>query len=144
MTSMAQLTDQDLVTLEQDYWKAVRDRDADAVARMTADDCTLVTASGVSGTDARSIRQLVESGAYSINGFRMDPDTTRIGRLSDDIMSIAYGAHEDLEVEGEDISLDVFDASVWRREGDAWLCVLHAESIAGDSFGRDRITEEFS
>jgi ketosteroid isomerase-like protein len=142
MLSTTQLTDLALVALEQGYWEAVRDGDADGVARLTADDCTLVSATGVSGTDARSIRQMLESGTYTIKGFRMDLDTMRINRWSDDIVSISYGAHEDMEVDGEHVSLDVFDTSVWRQDGNAWLCVLHTEAIAGDAFGRDRTSEQ--
>ena len=41
-------------------------------------------------------------------------------------------------VDGKDVDLEAFDASVWRREQGQWTCVLHTESIAGDPFGRDR------
>ena len=46
--------------------------------------------------------------------------------------------HEDLTVEGEPVSLDAADASVWVRREGHWRCAMHTESITGDPFGRDR------
>jgi hypothetical protein len=42
-------------------------------------------------------------------------------------------------VDGKPESLAAFDASVWVRRGDAWLCALHTESLKGDPFGRHDI-----
>ncbi len=36
------------------------------------------------------------------------------------------------------VELDAADASTWVRRSGKWLCALHTESIAGDSYGRDR------
>jgi hypothetical protein len=41
-------------------------------------------------------------------------------------------------VEGEAVSFDAYDTSVWVRDGGGWKCALHTESLVGDSFGRDR------
>jgi hypothetical protein len=41
-------------------------------------------------------------------------------------------------VEGKPATLEAYDASMWTRKDGHWLCTLHTESIAGDSFGRDR------
>jgi hypothetical protein len=43
---------------------------------------------------------------------------------------------EDLVVDGKPESLTAYDASVWVRRGDNWLCALHTESLEGDPFGR--------
>jgi hypothetical protein len=32
--------------------------------------------------------------------------------------------------------LEAYDASVWKRLNDSWVCVLHTESPKGDPFGR--------
>jgi hypothetical protein len=38
----------------------------------------------------------------------------------------------------EPVSIDAADTSEWVRRDGYWLCPLHAGSITGDPFGRDR------
>lgn len=138
-TRTSTITDQEVLTLERDYWDALKDRDARTAGRLTADDSMIVGASGVSSVDPRQMKQLLEGATYRIKDYRIDPKTTRITRLDDDAVAIMYGVHEDLEVDGKPVKLDAFDASVWKKSDTGWTCVLHTESIAGDAFGRDRV-----
>jgi hypothetical protein len=39
------------------------------------------------------------------------------------------------------IKFTAADSSVWVQEKDVWLCVLHTESISGDPFGQDKISD---
>ena len=132
------ISDQELLALERQYWDALKDRDARTAGRLTAERSVIVGASGVSNVDPRSMSKLIESAPYRIKGYRIDPQTTRVTRLCDDAVAISYGVHEDLEVDGKAVKLDAFDASVWKKTDTGWTCVLHTESIKGDSFGRDR------
>jgi hypothetical protein len=133
------ITDQEVLKLERDFWDAMKDRDARTAGRMTAENCTIVGASGASTVDPRQMSKLLEMATYRIKDYRFDPQTTRITRLCDDTVAITYGVHEDLEVDGKPVSFDAFDASVWQQTDTGWTCVLHTESIAGDAFGRDRM-----
>jgi hypothetical protein len=132
------ISDQELLALERQYWDALKDRDARTAGRLTAESSVIVGASGVSNVDPRSMSKLIESAPYRIKDYRIDPQTTRVTRLCDDAVAISYGVHEDLEVDGKPVKLDAFDASVWKKTDTGWTCVLHTESIKGDSFGRDR------
>ena len=58
--------------------------------------------------------------------------------LSDDIAVLAYNVHEDVTVDGKDLSVDAVDSSVWVRRDGRWVCAAHTEAIAGDPYGRDR------
>ena len=111
------ISDQELLALERQYWDALKDRDARTVGRLTAEDSTVAGASGVAG---------------------FDPQTVRINHICDDVVAIAYGVHEDLEVDGKPVKLDASDTSVWKKTDNGWTCVLHTESIKGDPYGRDR------
>ena len=132
------ISDQELLALERSYWDAIKARDARTVGRLTAPDSTVAGSSGVSGWDPRTIEQSMQSATYTINDYRIDPQTVRINRLCDDVVAISYGVHEDLEVDGKPVKLDAFDTSVWKQAGNGWTCVLHTESLKGDAFGRDR------
>ena len=137
-TSEHAMSDQQLLALERQYWDALKDRDTRTVGRLTAEDSTVAGASGVSGLDSRAITKMIESATYRIRDYRIDAQSVRMNKLCDDVYSIAYGVHEDIDVDGRDVKLDAFDTSVWKREDNGWTCVLHTESLAGDAFGRDR------
>jgi hypothetical protein len=51
---------------------------------------------------------------------------------------VAYTVKERVVVDDETIPIEAHDASVWVRVDGAWRCALHTESLAGDSYGRDR------
>jgi hypothetical protein len=132
------ISDQELLALERSYWDALKERDFRTIGRLTAEDSTVAGASGVAGVDPRSIQKQIESAPYTINDYRIDPQTVRINRLCDDTVAISYGVHEDLKVDGKPVQLDAFDMSVWKQAENGWTCVLHTESLKGDAFGRDR------
>ena len=133
------ITDEELLALEQSYWDALKDRDARTVGRLTSEACLVAGASGASVFDPPSIAKLIESATYRIKDYRIDPQTVHISHLSDDLVAMAYGVHEDLEVDGKPVKLDAFDSSVWKQTNNGWVCVLHTESIKGDAYGRDRM-----
>jgi hypothetical protein len=62
-----------------------------------------------------------------------------VRQLNADRAILGYKVHEDLSVDGEQVSIDAADTSAWVRRDDRWLCALHTESITGDPFGRDRV-----
>ena len=138
MTMMQTATDRELLGIETSYWEAIKSRSGEDVARMTADDCTIVGASGVQGIDPQSIAAMVEAAPFEVASYALDPDSVKIVRLDDETVTISYKVHEEVDVDGKRVSLDAFDASVWRLQDDMWTCALHTESIAGDGFGRDR------
>ena len=57
--------------------------------------------------------------------------------MTDDVAVVAYKVKEELVVDGEPLSLEAFESSVWIRRDGKWTCGLHTESIAGDPFGRN-------
>lgn len=127
---------QELLALENQFWQALKDKDAEAVARLSDDPCLITGAQGVSSVDRKAMRGLTESGPYTLHDFEIrDPQIRLIG---DDVAVVAYHVHEELTVEGEPVTLDAADASTWVRRNGRWVCALHTESLKGDPFGRDR------
>jgi ketosteroid isomerase-like protein len=137
MTTMT-TTEEDLMQLEGQFWDAIQARDGATVARLTARDCTIVGASGVTAVDPRSIVPMIEGAPFSITEYRIDPSSVRVTPIGEDAVTVAYAVREDVVIDGKPLQLDAFDTSVWRHEREGWTCVLHTESIAGDPFGRDR------
>src|SRR5262245_11577749 len=138
------ITDQELLALERQYWDALKDGDARTVRRLTAEDSTTASPRGVNVLSPDSIGQMVENPPHKLVDYGIDPQSTRITRICDDAVAIAYGLHEDLQVDGKPVKLDVVDTSIWKQTDDGWKCVLHTESIKGDPYGRDRIPGGYS
>jgi hypothetical protein len=112
----------------------MQDQDADTAVALSADPCIITGAQGVSSIDPSTYAAMMSGAPWSIDGFEIDD--VEFLPLGDDSAILAYRVHEDLTVEGEKISLDAADASVWVRRDGRWLCALHTESILGDPFGR--------
>ena len=133
------ISDQELLALERSYWDALKDRDHRTVGRLTAEDSTTAGPSGISTVGPQSIVKMLESQPYPLKGYRIDQQSTRINRLSDEIVAISYPVHAELEIDGKPVGLDAFDTSVWQKTDNGWTCVVHTEAIKGDAFGRDRM-----
>ena len=133
------ITDEEVLALEQSYWDAIKERDARNAGRLTGEQSTVAGASGASVVDPRGMAKLIESATYRINDFRIEPQSVQVNHISDDVVAISYGVHEDLDVDGKPVQLDAFDSSVWKQTDNGWVCVLHTESIKGDAYGRDRM-----
>ena len=124
--------------LEHRFWGAMKDKDGDATATMTDDGCIVVGAQGVSAIDAKTMGKLTIEGEWQLDEYTFDEEKAQIRMLTDDVAIVAYNVKERVQVEGETLSLDANDASVWIRRNGAWLCALHTESLSGDPYGRDK------
>jgi ketosteroid isomerase-like protein len=131
------MTNADLLELEKEYWQAIKDKDADAVTRLTDDSCVVTGAQGVGRIERAALAGMIKSAPYTLNSFTLG-DGGEVLQLSDDVAIFAYKVHEELTVDGKPVTLDAADSSVWVRREGRWVCALHTESILGDPYGRDR------
>jgi len=126
----------ELVELERQYWQAMKDGDAEVVARLSDDPCVVAGAQGVGQIDRAALAQMLRAATYKLQEFELTNPIVRA--LSDDVAVLAYKVHEELTVDGKGVSLDAADSSTWVRRDGRWVCAVHTESLAGDPFGRDR------
>jgi hypothetical protein len=131
-----QTLEKEMLALEKQFWDAIKSTDGETVAKLTADKCIVAGASGAMEIDPETMRQLLSQGGYELTDYRFDD--FHVLPLRDGVVAVSYKVHEDLMVEGEAVSFDAYDTSVWVRDGGGWKCALHTETLAGDSFGRDR------
>ena len=126
----------DLLDLERQYWTAIKKKDAQAIARLTDDECIVTGAQGVGSFDRQTVASMIAGATWTLEDFELKDAKARLVR--DDVAVVAYSVHEKLTVDGKPLDLNAADASVWVRRNGAWQCALHTESLAGDPFGRDR------
>ncbi len=133
----AQIT-RELFELEQRYWQALKDGDAATAAELTDDSFIVAGAQGVARFGREAIGSMVRQTSYRLSDFRLSDEVADM--LDDNVAVIAYKAHEDLIVDDAPVSLDVLESSTWVRRDGHWRCAAHTETVAGDPFGRDRVT----
>jgi hypothetical protein len=127
----------ELLTLERQYWQAIKDKDPNTAKRLSDDPCIVTGAQGVGRIESRALAQMIESAPYTLHDFTISDDA-QVRLLGDDVAILAYNVHEELTVEGKPVTIDAADASTWVRRDGRWVCALHTESLKGDPFGRDR------
>lgn len=128
--------DRELLDLENQYWQALKDNDADTAMRLTDEECIITGAQGVGRVSRQVISDMLKNPPYTLHSFELKDAEVR--RLRDDVAIVAYKVHEELTVDGKPVKLDADDASTWVRRDGRWVCALHTEAIVGDPFGRDR------
>jgi hypothetical protein len=129
---------QDVIALEKKFWNAMREKDAGTAALMTDDRCIVVGPQGVSAIDRATMGRLTTEGEWQLQRFEFDDQKAQVRFLNDDVALVAYKVNERLVVDGEPLTLEANDASVWVRRNGEWVCAMHTESLAGDPYGRDR------
>ena len=127
---------QEIIDLEHEYWRAMRDRDAKAALALTDDQCLLAGSTGVSALPPGQFEQMLTSDTWKLHEYTLSD--IQVHQLTDDVAVIGYKVREKMTVEGKPLTLEAADASTWVRRNGRWLCALHTESILGDAFGRDR------
>jgi hypothetical protein len=128
----------ELFDLENQFWRAVKERDAKTAMNLTDDQCILTGAQGVSRLERKAFEKIIADPSWTLEDyeFKGNPE---VQMISDDVAVIAYKVQEKVTVEGKPVTLDAADASTWVRRNGRWVCALHTESIFGDPFGRDRM-----
>lgn len=127
----------ELLALETRFWDAMRDGDAETAVALSAETCILTGAQGVSKIDRAAMRKMMGGGAWKLKSYQFSD--FQVLSVTGDVAVVGYKVHEEMEVEGQALSLDAADASTWVRRDGAWVCVVHSESPLGDAFGRDRL-----
>ncbi len=126
----------EVMGLEKAFWDAMKNKDAETAARMTAAQCVVTGASGVGVVDPPTMAQMLSGAGWTLEDYAFEE--VNLQEIDDDTVIAAYKVTEHLTLDGKPLSLTAFDTSVWRREDGRWTCCLHTESLAGDPFGRDR------
>jgi hypothetical protein len=135
-----QTEQQTLLDLERRFWDAMKAKDASVAERMTDDGCIVVGAQGVSMIDRKTMGKLTTEGTWELEHYDIEERKAQIRLVGDDVAIVAYPVTERVFVDGQRVPLAANDASVWVRRDGEWVCALHTESLAGDPYGRDRIT----
>src|SRR5690349_15586352 len=128
--------DKELIEREKAFWDSMKDMDAEGAVAMTDRQCIVVGAQGVSEIDPKTMGDLIKSATWKLHRYTFDEKSMHVRMIGDSVALVAYKVSEELTIDGEKLTLDAYDSSVWVRQGNNWVCAMHTESPAGDPFGR--------
>jgi len=137
---MKSTSDRELLELESNYWRAIRDKDGASAARMTDESCILTGPGGIRSIDRSGLQALMTNGSTDVRDFALGAHP-EVRFITDDVAVVAYDVHEDLIVDGHPATLDAADTSTWVRRNGEWMCALHTESVKGNPFVAGRHDE---
>jgi Domain of unknown function (DUF4440) len=129
--------EQELVQLERQYWQAIKEKDIDAIMRLTDNPCIVTGAQGVGSIDHNAFKVMMKAAPWTLRKFELGDDV-QVRLLKDDVAVVAYVVTEELTVDNKPVTLKAADSSTWVRRDGRWVCAVHTESLSGDPFGRDR------
>ncbi len=130
--------EQELIANERAFWDSMKAKDGRKAGTMTADGCIVVGAQGVGAIDGKAMEKMMAEGKWELKRYSFDEKSMQVRFIADNIAVVAYKVNEQVALDGETLSFEANDSSVWVQQGGEWRCALHTESLAGDPYGRDR------
>ena len=112
-----------LLACENEYLRAVQDKDGEAAARLTAPQSLVVSGRGAMKVDGEAIRRMVQQ--HDANRqYAIDESSVQVVQPAEDVAIIAYRLRTKLPGGG---TADAYDTDVWVRRDGGWACALHVE-----------------
>ncbi len=118
---------QTIVDMETRFWKALVNRDTGAAARMIADECLITGPSGAMRIDPGKYTAMMEDGQWTLDTFEFSD--LKVIFPAEDTAVVAYNVHQKGELKGKPMDLQCADSTAWVKDGRAWKCALHTETI---------------
>ena len=137
-TMATKTIEQEIIEREHGFWDAMKNMDSAQTVAMTDKQCFIAGAQGIAAIDPKTMGDLMSSATWKLHSYKMDEKDMKVRMVGDNVAIVAYPVSEDLTVDGQRLTLNANDTSVWVRDGKDWRCALHTESPAGDPFGRDK------
>lgn len=118
-----------ILSLETRFWQSMVDKDAETAMRMIADECLITGPMGTMQITPQKYGEMAREGDWTLDRFEFTD--VNVVHPSEDTAVIAYQVHQTGTMKNEKMDYRCADSSTWVRDGKAWKCVLHTETIMG-------------
>jgi ketosteroid isomerase-like protein len=118
---------QTIVDLETRFWKAMVEKDTAKAAALIADECLITGPSGAMRINPNKYTQMMQDGQWTLDTFEFSD--LKVIFPAEDTAVVAYKVHQKGELKGEPMDLQCADSTAWVKDGRAWKCALHTETI---------------
>jgi ketosteroid isomerase-like protein len=118
---------QTIVDLETRCWRALVDKDTAKAAALIADECLVTGPSGAMRIDPDKYTSMMKDGQWTLDTFEFSD--LKVIFPAEDTAVVAYKVHQKGELKGKPMDLQCADSTAWVKDGRAWKCALHTETI---------------
>jgi len=118
---------QTIVDLETRFWKALVAKDTAKAAALIADECLITGPSGAMRINPNKYTQMMRDGEWSLDTFEFSD--VKVIFPAEDTAVVAYKVHQRGELKGQPMDMQCADSTAWVKDGRAWKCALHTETI---------------
>jgi len=118
---------QTIVDLETRFWKALVDKDTARAAALIADECLITGPSGAMRINPDKYTQMMKDGHWTLETFEFSD--LKVIFPAEDTAVVAYKVHQKGDLKGKPMDLQCADSTAWVKDGRAWKCALHTETI---------------
>jgi len=118
---------QTIVDLETRFWKALVEKDTAKAAALIADECLITGPSGAMRIDPNKYTQMMQDGQWTLDTFEFSE--LKVIFPAEDTAVVAYKVHQRGELKGQPMDMQCADSTAWVKDGRAWKCALHTETI---------------
>jgi ketosteroid isomerase-like protein len=118
---------QTIVDLETRFWKAMLDKDTARAAALIADECLITGPNGALRIDPGKYSEMISAGEWTLDTFEFSD--VKVIFPGEDTAVVAYKVRQKGELKGEPMDLECADSTAWVRDGRAWKCALHTQTI---------------
>jgi ketosteroid isomerase-like protein len=120
-------SDSEIEQLERQFWQTMVDKDPDAAMRLIAEECLIAGPMGSMQIHPAKYAEMTKAGQWRLDSF--DFSDVSVIFPNPDTGIIAYKVRQRGEMKGAPMDMECSDASTWVRDGEAWKCALHTETI---------------
>ena len=125
---------QQIIDLETRFWQSMKDKDVDTAKSLIAKEGLVTGPMGTMTMNPDKYAQMTREGHWTLNDFKFK--NVEVVHPTEDSAIIAYEVHQTGDMKGQKMDLRCADSSVWVKEGSAWKCALHTETILEDAKAR--------
>jgi ketosteroid isomerase-like protein len=127
MNAHAMPTKDEIIALEKSYWDAMKRKDGNRTAQLSAKSSLVTGARGVTRIAKERMGKMTEEGNWTLESYAFED--IEVLTPSPDVALIAYTVRQDVTMDGKSDSLKAADSSVWIRGANGWECHAHSETF---------------
>ena len=125
MTRHAKPTRDEIIALEKSYWDAMKKKDGDTTAALSADPALVLGPHGVMRVTKDKMGKMTEEGEWTLESYVFDDVQVEVP--TPDVAIIAYTVREKVVMKGKPQDMRAAESSTWIRGEDGWECHAHSE-----------------
>jgi hypothetical protein len=120
-------TKDEIVSLEKDYWEAIKRKDGKRTAQLSGQLALTTSARGLSAISKASMGKMTEEGDWTLDAY--DFEQVEVVTPAPHVAIIAYKVKQNVTIHGKKQELRAADISTWVRGADGWECHAHSETF---------------